>query len=282
MGSVVLKDYILPDQAKTFAGLRSAGLIDVKTPDESKILKFIQMKPEKPGLVSDEMRKMEFEAFRSWIVKAVKDPNLLAAKHEGKALGPSVPDEVIRHGRKDRVLASFIENVWSERKRCEHCHSPDKIQKQVKEHGEKVSWMKVNDPRGTLDKLLEQKLIDLENPEKSQILTKPTLLVEHKGGRKMLLGDRSYIQFFRFAKDLAATTGGEYQTVEDLPKPPEEFSVNSDHVLRITGVPTRYFKKFVRVDIHPWVEKDKNWSKIRWATGYAMVFARGRRVVWQG
>ncbi len=40
---------------------------------------------------------------------------------------PSISDEVIRHGRKDRVLDSFVRNVWSQRMRCFPCHTPDEI-----------------------------------------------------------------------------------------------------------------------------------------------------------
>jgi mono/diheme cytochrome c family protein len=132
LSGVDLKNYIGQTQDETFASLRDAGLIDVKNPGASKILKFIARKPDKPSLVSDEVRQQEYEAFRAWIAAAVTDPKLAAAKTGDTRLGPQLPDEVIRHARTDRVLASFIENVWSEVGRCAACHSPDRNQKQVR------------------------------------------------------------------------------------------------------------------------------------------------------
>ena len=62
---------------------------------------------------ADKVRQQEHDAFQAWIRAAVKDPDLLAAK-SSESIGPKIPDEAIRHARKDRVLASFIENVWTE------------------------------------------------------------------------------------------------------------------------------------------------------------------------
>ena len=53
LSGVDLKDYIDPDQGKTFASLVKAGLVDVEKPQDSKILEFIARKPEKPGLVTE-------------------------------------------------------------------------------------------------------------------------------------------------------------------------------------------------------------------------------------
>jgi mono/diheme cytochrome c family protein len=72
----------------------------------------------------------------------------MAAKGDAAPIGPTISNEVIRHARRDRVLASFIDNIWTEVGRCAACHSPDRNQKQVKEHGDQVSWIKLNDPAG--------------------------------------------------------------------------------------------------------------------------------------
>src|SRR5687767_8736678 len=135
LSGVDLKDYIGQTQEETFASLRDAGLVNMQKPEDSKLLAFIARKPEKTSLVSDKVRQQEYDAFKAWIVAAAKDSKLAAAKTGDAKLGPSVDDEVIRHARKDQVLASFLDNVWSEVGRCAACHSPDRNQKQVKEHG---------------------------------------------------------------------------------------------------------------------------------------------------
>ncbi len=271
LSGVDLKDYLFPDQAKTFAAMVKGKLIDVKNPDGSKILEFISRRPAKASLVKDKVRREEFEAFRAWIHAAVKDTKLFHAKST-IAAGPQLPPEVIRHARTDRVLSSFLENVWSEIERCVHCHDPNQNQKQVERHGVSMSWITPDDPLATLAYLKRGELIDLDNPEKSLILTKPTMEVEHKGGRKMLKGDLGYRQFLTFINDYAATVKGEYKTAEQLPKAARLIPTVAQIALRITDIPEQYRGKLLRTEIHRW--SDAGWSKDPVATAAWTVFPK--------
>jgi hypothetical protein len=280
LGGVQLNDYIFPEQDKTFAALVSAGLIDVDQPDSSKILEFIEREPEKPSLITAKVRKDEYDAFRAWIEAAVADPGLLSAKSNAK-VGPTVPVEVVRHSREDRVLESFVDNVWSEVARCSGCHSSDQNQAQVKDHGDRVSWIKAGDPRATMQHLLEADLLDLESPEQSQLLMKPTLQVEHGGGQKMLVGDRSYRQFRRFIDDYAAMASQQYKTASDLPIADPELSVATSMTngiwFKLTGVPEKYDKQLLQVDLFR--KEGSGWSTERWATADRAV--AGTAGLWQ-
>jgi mono/diheme cytochrome c family protein len=276
LSGVDLKEYIRPTQQQTFASLVSAGLIDVTKPDESKILTFISRRPEKPGLVTDEIRQVEFEAFRAWVRAAVSDSTLIADK-DVQPVGPQLSEEVIRHARKDRVLASFVENVWTEVGRCAACHSPDQNQKQVKEHGAQVSWITLRDPQATLNYLLEADLIDADEPEKSLLLMKPTMQIKHGGGQKMVIGDRSYKQFRRFIDDYTAVVQDKYATSEQLPEQSNEVSVVTDIWFKIEGVPAQYDKMLLQVDLYP--QTDSGWSEHRVATSDRPVFGGGN--LWQ-
>ena len=179
--NVELKQYILPSHEQTFASLRDQGLIDLDRPEESKILKFIQMgaAAENAGgraLVSAQVRQAEFEAFAAWIKASVGDEALRnAPKLKPTELAkPKRPVEVIRHGRQDRLLDAFENTIWAERHRCMSCHvagSPEN-KKFVAEFGEQVAWIKV-DAAATMQYLRTSKLIDLRNPEKSLLLLKP-------------------------------------------------------------------------------------------------------------
>lgn len=277
LSGVELKDYILPDQAQTFASLRERGLIDVENPDKSKILEFIARKPDKPSLITDKVRRQEYEAFRAWIHAAVKEPGLLKASGDADALGAKLPVEVIRHARTDRVLASFIDNIWSEVGRCAACHSPDRNQKQVEKHGEQVSWITLRDPEATMRHLIEAALIDPGFPEESLLLTKPTLQVEHGGGRKMVVGDRTYKQFRRFIDDYAAVVADKYTSAEQLPRPSDEISVTSEIWLKLTDVPAEFDKRLLQVDVFR--REGDGWSNERWAAGDRLIFGKGR--LWQ-
>ncbi|HEX5106573.1 MAG TPA: hypothetical protein VFV87_22290 [Pirellulaceae bacterium] len=279
LSGVDLKDYIRPTQAETFAALKSAGLIDASKPEASKLLAFIARKPDKPSLITDKVRQEEYEAFRAWIVAAVKDPELAKTKAIDGSIGPGLPDEVIQHARKDRVLASFVDNVWSEVGRCAACHSPDRNQQQVKKHGEHISWIKLGNPQATLDHLREHELIDVDAPEKSLILLKPLNQVMHGGGQKMAFGDRTYKQFRRFLDDYSATLAGKYTKADQLPAENAEVSAVTEIWFKLEGIPAEYDQLVLQVDLYRWDDKSQAWTPDRWATADRPVFGKGG--LWQ-
>jgi hypothetical protein len=279
LSGVDLKDYIRPTQAETFAALVQADLVDTKDPDRSKLLEFIRREPKQKSLVSVEIRRQEAVAFTAWIRAAVADPALKGAQAEGK-IGPAVPVEVVRHARQDRVLDSFVEHVWSEVLRCAACHSPQLNQKQVKEHGPRVSWIVPDKPAETLQKLLDAGIIDVDNPAQSLLLTKPTMQVKHGGGRKMEIGDRGYLQFRAFLDDYAATATGKYRSTADLPKPAEEIGRATDVWLKLTGVPAEWDAQLLQVDLYRAdMQSPTGWSEARWATSDRAIFGKGQ--LWQ-
>jgi len=277
LSGVDLKAYIRPSQPETFASLVAGGLIDIDQPDESKLLKLIERRPERPSLVTDEIRKSEAEAFRTWIRAAVRSPELLAASDRTNPIGPELPPEVIRHARHDRVLASFLENVWTEIGRCAACHSPDRNGEQVERHGAQVSWIRLDDPQGTLDGLVDAALIDLERPTDSLLLAKPLLKVDHEGGQKMVVGDRTYKQFVRFIEDYAATRSGTYRSPDELPAPETEHSAVTEIWMKIENLPAEFDGMLLQVDLH--AREGQGWSTERHATSDRPVFGAGR--LWQ-
>jgi hypothetical protein len=258
VAGVDLAQYIREDAAATFASLRMAGLVNAEQPDKSKLLEFIARAPEKGDPLLAKVRSEELAAFRVWIAAAARDAKISSAQVDSAPVGPTLPPEVIRHARRDRVLESFIENIWIERERCAGCHSPDKNERLVKKHGEQVSWITPDDPAGTLATIVEHGLIDLKNPDKSLILQKPLAEVEHGGHAKFARGSRTDKQFRRFLSDYAATVSGQYHTAADLPKPSEQVYVATAQHLRLTEVPRDYGGKLVRVDLHRWT--DAGWS----------------------
>jgi hypothetical protein len=255
---VDLSQYIKSDAATTFAALRAAGLVNAEQPEKSKLLEFIDRAPEKGDASIAKLRADELAAFRTWITAAAKDPQLVSAPTTSEPIGPTLPPEVIRHARRDRVLASFLENMWIERERCAGCHSPDKNQRLIKEHGEQISWIVPNDPAGTLATIIDHGLINLADPNKSKILQKPLNEVEHGGHIKFARGTRTDRQFRRFLDDYVATVSGKYQTAADLPKQSDQVMVATGQHLRITDFASEFNDKLARVDLHRWT--DGGWT----------------------
>lgn len=249
-GGVDLKQYILDDAAQTFSALRAAGLIDVEKPADSKLLTFIGRKPEKPDPVLAKVREEEYAAFKNWIEAAVRDPSILNAPAPAKTVGSPLPIEVVRHARHDRVLQSFVENIWVEKDRCAGCHSSDRNQKQVKQHGEQMSWISPNDPAGTLATIIANDLINVDEPEKSLILQKPLNQVKHGGHIKFNVGGRSDRQFRRFLNDYAAIVKGTYQSAGDLPPTPGEVHIATGQHLRVVDLPPELVSLPIRVDLY--------------------------------
>ena len=258
VAGVDLAMYVREDATSTFAALRSAGLVDIQQPEKSKLLEFIYRAPDKGDPLLAKVRAEELAAFRSWITASANDPQMISAKLSAPSIGPSLPPEIIRHARRDRVLESFMENIWVERERCAGCHSPDKNQRLIAKHGEHISWITPDDPSGTLATLIEHELIDLKNPDKSLILQKPLNEVEHGGHIKFMRGTRTDKQFRRFLQDYSATVAGKYQTAADLPKLADQVVVATAQHLRLTDIPAEYAGKLTRVDLHRWT--DAGWS----------------------
>ncbi|HIK95137.1 MAG TPA: hypothetical protein EYG03_24610 [Planctomycetes bacterium] len=283
LSGVDLKDYIGDTQEETFAALRKAGLINMQKPDESKLLTFIHRTPANASPVGREARQQEFTAFRAWIRAAVKDPVLAAAKTDSDQLGPKVAVEIIRHGRQDRVMASFVQNIWSEVGRCVNCHSPDLNRKRIgrdgntKEDIDAISWVVPRDPGATLQKLVDSGNIDLEDPDASPVLTKPVGLEEHGGGPKFALGSRTDKSFRRFLNDYAAVVNGQYTAADQIPMPSNEVAVSTGQHLRIVDLPARFGKKLLRADIYG--HDGNEWSAVPWATAENPI--NGEREMWQ-
>ena len=280
LGGVDLKDYLTSDPRKSFAYLRDADLIDKDKPENSQILKLISMKPETPSMISEKARKREFEAFKAWIIACVEDKEMMATRKGRKKLGPKVPDEIIRHSRKDRLLASFIDNVWSERQRCWNCHGPGdppnpkqqrKKQDWIKKYGkENVLWFKSEDPAEAMESILQSRIVDFRNPSKSLLLTKPTVKVKHEGGKKINVGDRAYRQFSRFLLDYIKIRAGKYKKKRDLPG-----RIRTAHWLRVRGVPVNRFV-LMQVDFHR--RERGRWSK----RPFARAFGESNKGNWNG
>lgn len=289
LSGVDLKNYIGETQRDTFASLKSAGLIDVDQPDQSKLLQFIKRAPKKPSPVGSKAREQEYAAFREWINAAVKNPDLLKARPSDDQLGPTLPLEVVRHTRKGRILHSFVENIWSEMGRCINCHSPERNRRAIGKNGrtkedvDAISWIVPRNPAETLQKLVESGNIDLESPDDSQVLTKPLGLVEHGGGPKFPLGSRSDKNFRRFLNDYAAIVNGDYTDAKQLPEESATIAVMSGQHLRIVDLPAGLNGKLLRADLHritgdrisesPWavgegpIAKKKNlWQSMIFAT----------------
>jgi hypothetical protein len=285
LAGVDLKDYILPSADATFRSLRDQGLIDLAAPEKSKILTLIRMGSEDSTgpAVHAKTRKAESEAFAAWIAACAADPALRdAPKLDAKELArPAAPDEVIRHGRTDRLLASFEQTVWALRFRCMNCHTEGTPQndKLRKEHGDRVAWVKKAGARETMDFLLASKLIDPATPENSLLLQKPLGTVKHEGGIKFAPGDQGHKAFRLWIEDVAAIKGGKYKAAADLPAKPDALQFGTEAWLKLENTPPAWGDKLLQVDVYAWDAKASAWEVSPVASSDRVVWGKGK--LWQ-
>lgn len=286
LAGVNLKNYILPSHEKTFLSLRDQGLIDLDNPGDSKILRLIAMgggTNEGAALISAKVREAEYAAFSEWIKASSNDPKLRGAPklESGELAKPTRPKEVIRHARTDRLLASFEENVWSQRLRCSFCHSPASKEnaKLVAEHGEQVSWLRDN-PEATMRYLRDSENINVKRPERSRLLLKPLNEIKHAGGQKMLPGDITYKAFRTWLEDYARTVNDQYVSAAELPKPaagPAKF--DTDIWLKLNNTPPEWADKLLQVTLFAWNTNQNTWDAEPIAISDRGVWGKGK--LWQ-
>ena len=318
LSSVDLKDYILPSSRDTFIALREQGLIDTQRPRESKILHLIAMGDADPDRLSrrihEKNRNAEYEAFSRWIEVCCNDSALMSAELTlsiPKA-GPSHPDEVIRHTRKDRVIDSFVRNIWSQRMRCFPCHTPAELDRNnplhkkpiqrhrdfVKQYGARMNIFKgtaeetmrslIGSSRKQRDNRLP--LINLAEPENSLLILKPTakvptkdddgkmrapsseIPISHMGGIKMHRGDQSYKAWLHWLTDYAASVSGDYASTDSLP---DDNWFPTEHVIRIKAIPEAWPNlATVQVFVHRWDDERDCWEEAPIAFTQSLVTPR--------
>jgi hypothetical protein len=286
LAAVDLRNYILPSAEATYVSLRDQGLINTDRPEESKILALIKMgEKDNAGaaLIYQKARDAEYAAFADWIKASVADEKLKAlppGKPTDAKAGPKRPVEVIRHARKDAVLESFERNIWGMRNRCMGCHNENsnECRKWVGQYGERVAWMKAEGAAATMEYLIKSKLIDVNNPERSLLLTKPLGTVEHKGGKKLLPGDQGYRGFRTWLEDYSKTVKDQYAGAASLPNDKDEPARFSTEIwVRLTNTPANWRDQMiVQIDVHAWDAAGNAFEPTPIASTDRGLFAKGR------
>lgn len=286
LAGVDLKSYILPSHEKTFLSLRDQGLVDLASPADSKILRLIARgggTNQGASLISAKVREAELAAFTEWITACARDPKLRGAAKLAAAevARPARPLEVIRHARTDRLLASFEENIWSQRFRCNGCHSPNGKDnaKLVAEHGEQVAWLK-DTPEATMRYLIASENINLKQPERSRLLLKPLNEIKHGGGQKMLAGDLTYKAFRAWLDDYARTVTDRYASAADLPsRKPAPAMFGTDIWFKLDNTPPEWGDRLLQVTLFAWDRTNGAWESKPIAISDRKVWGKGK--LWQ-
>jgi hypothetical protein len=216
LSGVDLSAFARETPCKTWVCLVDQGLVDVRSPDDSKILGWIQRASPDSDLITPQVIAAEHDAFRDWIAANAACPNACAGVKCGAPGGgptcsdgtddepPVVPTDPDRRGCSDTDLEqAFYDDVYAWRGRCYPCHFDTELEADK----DAPRWLSAvgNCQTGsavTLKRVLTLGLINIDEPSQSLLLLKPLDKygggVPHGGGAKLTPADETYLSFKRF------------------------------------------------------------------------------------
>ncbi len=218
-----LSQFVQGTPCEAMACMELQGLVDLDNPEQSHILELIGRGIDPEASEQENALAMrEHEAFLEWISYSaqchqetcgvINDPcgpeheEVVCASDDHEACGTTPREDTgpiaDDYACDERGMArGFHDLVMRWRNRCNHCHAPGGALSDV---GEPPLWMDpVPDEDGalrTMRNVLRTGLVDVDNPGRSLLLTKPLWVsqggVEHTGGDKFSgFDDDSYRDF---------------------------------------------------------------------------------------
>lgn len=212
LSGVDLSAFARKTPCETWACLLDQGLVDVSSPEDSKILGWIERGTPDSELITPGVIQAERDAFRDWIDANAACPSACAgvtcgAPSDGPTCAvtgepPSAPAGDAAAGCSDRELEQlFYDDVYAWRGRCFPCH----FDTETKADQTAPRWLSAvgNCQTGSavsLKRVLGLGLIDVADPASSLLLQKPLEApgVKHGGGQKFTTADDAYQSFLSF------------------------------------------------------------------------------------
>jgi hypothetical protein len=216
LSGVDLSAFARETPCKTWACLVEQGLVNTESPEDSKILAWVERASPQSSLITPQVIQAEHDAFRDWIDANAACPDACAGVTCGQpkdgptcevpATNPDAPptDEDTRGCSDTDLEQAFFDDVYSWRGRCFPCH----FDTETKADPAAPRWLSSigNCQTGSavsLKRVLSLGLIDTKSPIDSLILQKPLDEsgggVKHGGGQKFDgPEDPTYQSFLRF------------------------------------------------------------------------------------
>lgn len=215
LSGVDLSAFARETPCKTWACLQDQGLVDAASPQDSKILGWIERASPDSKLITADVIRAEHDAFQDWIEANAACPSACAGVTCGEpGAGPTCittgddppdpptgPDE--RACSDVDIEQAFYDDVYAWRGRCFPCH----YDTETKADKDAPRWLSVvgncqTGSAASLKRVITLGLIDTDEPEHSLLLQKPLDQsgggVAHGGGAKFTTGDPAYLSFSRF------------------------------------------------------------------------------------
>lgn len=216
LSGVNLAAFARSTPCETWACLREQGLVNIDSPEDSKILSWIERASPDSDLITPEVIDAERDAFRDWIDANAACPSACAGVSCGApdaasscaitdaqpSQAPTLDPASEDAGCTDLELErAFYEDVYSWRGRCFPCH----FDTESDAGASATRWISAagNCQTGSavsLARVVGSGLIDSTEPTQSLLLQKPLDVPpgSHGGGAKFTTEDPAYQSFLRF------------------------------------------------------------------------------------
>lgn len=220
LSGVDLSAFARETPCKTWACLVDQGLVNTSSPEDSKILGWIERASPDSDLITPQVIRAEHDAFQDWIEANAACPSACAGvtcgdpgdgptcSEEGDE-PPEVPSGEDTRGCSDTELEqAFYDDVYSFRGRCYPCH----YETELDADKDAPRWLSTvgNCQTGSavsLKRALTLGLINVDQPSSSLLLLKPLDTygggIKHGGGTKFTKTDPTYASFLRFIEHYA-------------------------------------------------------------------------------
>lgn len=219
-GGLDLDDLLREDACESMACLLAEGLVDLDHPERSVLLSFILRSEPESELITDEVVRLEYEAFLSWIEHEATCRECEGSTCSGREGTSCETDDPLDTaftmetdpGDCDRATLErlFRGTAYAERGRCSPCH----FEEETTAAPNAPRWMTRTGTcqvaaLATLQNIEASGYIDVEDPENSLLLLKPLAEVQgglsHGGHDKFVKGnDAAYDNFLYFVSRYGA------------------------------------------------------------------------------
>jgi hypothetical protein len=218
LSGVNLSAFARETPCKTLACLKDQGLVDLDSPEDSRVLAWIRRASPDSELITQDVIDAEYDSFLEWIDANAACPTACAGVSCGEPGDgpqcdsgltddiPVLPSEEEQSGCTDRELEqTFFDDVYTWRGRCFPCHfdtqpDADKLAPRwISATGNCATGSAV-----TLKNVVSLGLLNTDDPDQSLLLLKPLDVpgggVAHGGGDKFSKLDPAYASFQQFAQ----------------------------------------------------------------------------------
>lgn len=218
LSGVDLSMFVQKNPCQTMACLAKQGLVDLKNPAASKILKQVKLAKPQSSLITQKVIDAEYEGFLEWITFAGKCMDSVCGKIEAACGAPSAVEgetggakQVLGGCTESELGESFQQKVWAHRGRCTPCHISPGSSQWVTKH-----WIDANSNTAstvadkyksalfTMYNLIGINAVNAEKPEKSIFILNPLSPaaggLPHKGHVKIAnKNEKTYKDFLAWA-----------------------------------------------------------------------------------